>query len=104
MATQIIRGTTPVIEYTFKRVAVSDIATAIVTIKQGTEILIEKDKSQAEVGETTISWKLTQEETLTPNNGSGSIMLNWLLEDGTRGASNNQKVEFVDNHIDEVIE
>ena len=100
---QIIRGTTPTIEYTFRVVSVADIATAILTIKQSGEVLIQKDLSKAEVGESSLSWKLSQAECLQLSFGGATIMLNWLLADGTRGASNETPVAMVQNHIPEVI-
>lgn len=102
MATIII-GTTPTITYRFKLVSVSDIVVAILTIKERGTTLIEKDLSDATVGEDTLSWTLSQEETLSIGVKSASIMLNWLTADGTRGASREEVVHGVNNHIREVI-
>ena len=101
--TRIIIGTTPTITYTFKVVAVTDITKAILTIKERGATLIEKDLSDATVGEDTLSWTLTQEETLSIGAKSASMMLNWKLADGTRGASDVVLVTGGDNHIREVI-
>lgn len=100
---QIIRGTTPTIEFTFSHISVADITTAILTIKQNGSIAIEKEISDATVGETSLSWELTQSECLGLNYGRSTVMINWLLQDGTRGASNEYSVEVVQNHIPEVI-
>lgn len=100
---QIIRGTTPTIEYTFKKVAVSDITTAIFTVKQHGEVLIERDLTTADVSEDSISWMLSQEECLTLELGRAALMVNWLTGDGTRGASNEVPVDVIQNHIPEVI-
>lgn len=98
----IIKGTTPTITFVFSDVSVSDIVTAIMTVKCGSEIVIEKELSSASVGEDTLSWRLTQDETLSamPN---AEVMLNWVVGDGTRGASERLQVVFSPNHIEEVI-
>lgn len=80
----------------------SDITTAILTVKVGYEIVAEKTKDTATVGANSLSWKLTQEETLVTASGA-EIMLNWVLSDGTRGASNKTNVIFTPNHKEEVI-
>lgn len=49
---RIIMGTTPTFEYTFKTVDVSNITTAVLTIKQGGEVAIEKTLSDATPTET----------------------------------------------------
>lgn len=101
--TKIIIGTTPTITYKFKVVDVSEITVAILTIKERGTTLIEKDLSDATAGEDTLSWTLTQEETLSIGAKSASMMLNWKLADGTRGASDVVLVTGGDNHIREVI-
>lgn len=100
---QIIRGTTPTIQYTFNSVTVANITHAYLTIKQGGVLLAQRDLTTATVGAKTISWTLTQAETLAPHNGQVSIMINWLLPDGTRGASAKTMVIIDGNHIEEVI-
>lgn len=101
---RIIIGTTPTITYTFKVVPVDSITDAILTIKERGTVIIEKDLSDATVGTNTLSWTLTQEETLLIGVKSASIMLNWLTADGTRGASREEVVNGVNNHIREVME
>lgn len=101
--TKIIIGTTPTITYTFKVVPVDSIVTAVLTIKERGVNIIEKDLSDATIGENTLSWTLTQEETLSIGVKSASIMLNWLTADGTRGASREEVVSGANNHIREVI-
>jgi len=101
--TKIIIGTTPTITYKFKVVDVSEITVAILTIKERGTTLIEKNLADATVGEDTLSWTLTQEETLSIGAKSASMMLNWKLADGTRGASDVVLVTGGDNHIREVI-
>ena len=83
----IIRGTTPTIEFRFKDVAVDEIVTAILSLQQLGKTIVERDISSAEVDEN-LSWKLTQEETLSLNNRYDvEIVCDWKLTDGTRGRS-----------------
>ena len=108
---QIIRGTTPTIEFKFKQIDAANLTTAILTIKQGGVVLIEKEMDAATVVPasvdppvtSSISWELSQVESLSLSCGRAFIMLNWLLADGTRGASNEYSVEIVNNQISEVI-
>ena len=101
--TRIIIGTTPTITYTFKVVPVSSIVKAVLTVKERGVNIIEKDLSDATVGEDTLSWTLSQEETLSIGVKSASIMLNWLTADGTRGASREEIINGMNNHIREVM-
>lgn len=101
--TRIIIGTTPTITYTFKVVPVSSIVKAVLTVKERGVNIIEKDLSDATVGEDTLSWTLTQEETLAIGARAASIMLNWLTADGVRGASKEEIINGVNNHIREVM-
>ena len=103
MAFQIIRGTTPTIQYTFNVVSVENISAAILTIKQAGVVKVEKELSAATVGEKTLSWTLTQEESFLLKTGISAVMLNWLTADGTRGASKQYNVEITPNAVNEVI-
>lgn len=101
--TKIIIGTTPTITYKFKVVDVSQITVAILTIKERGVNIIELNLSDATVGEDSLSWTLTQEETLQIGVKTCTMMLNWKTEDGTRGASEEVSVQGAPNHIREVI-
>ena len=101
--TKIIIGTTPTITYKFKVVDVSDITVAILTIKERGVNIVELNLSDATIGEDSLSWTLTQEETLLIGARTATMMLNWKTEDGTRGASEQVFVTGGDNHIREVI-
>ena len=101
--TKIIIGTTPTITYTFKVVPVSSITKAVLTVKERGVNIIEKDLSDATVGEDTLSWTLTQEETLQLGAKTATMMLNWKTSDGTRGASEEVFIQSSPNHIREVI-
>ena len=101
--TQIIIGTTPTITYTFHTVSVSDLTKAILTIKSMGQVILEKTLADAVVGEDSLSWTLTQQETLNIGIRSGKMMLNWLTNSGTRGASEETAIMGVTNHKREVI-
>lgn len=101
--TKIIIGTTPTITYKFKVVDVSQITVAILTIKERGVNIIELNLSDATVGEDTLSWTLTQEETLQFAGKTATMMLNWKTQDGTRGASEEVFIQGSPNHIREVI-
>ena len=98
----VIKGTTPTIEYTFSTVQLSNMTKAIMTIKAGGNIIVQKDMTTATVGQNKLSWTLTQSETLSCGSET-KVMLNWLLADGTRGATKECVLVFGENHINEVI-
>lgn len=58
------RGTTPTIRYTFSIVEVENIASAYLTIQQGS-LVIEKSLADADVGDGYLEWNLSQSETLS---------------------------------------
>ena len=97
--TAIIRGTTPTIKYTVNDVEVANITSAYLTIKIDNDSThnIEKELSSATVATKSISWKLTQTETLSFGNNI-NIMLNWKTSDGTRGASEKTNILVSDNY------
>lgn len=83
----IIAGTTPTIEYTFDSVTVANITTAVFTIKQNGQPVIEKTLADATVGEKKISFTLSQAETLALSRTKVTkLYLDYVLNDGTRGA------------------
>lgn len=61
----IIRGTDSDIKITFKTVDPATITTAYLTIDQGDETVLEKDLSEATVGDGCLIWTLSQAETLS---------------------------------------
>ena len=98
----IIKGTTPSITYTFKTVRVADIQTAVLTMKKDDVTIVERNLDTATAGTNSLTWKLTQQETL--NGLSGALMMiNYVLTDGTRGASAKTPVQFEDNQKEEVL-
>ena len=84
----IVRGTTPIITFSFSEVNVSDIVVAVFNIKQFDKPIIEKDLSDAIVGTNMLSWRLTQEETFKLRRGvDADIICDWKLLSGVRGVS-----------------
>lgn len=102
---KIIIGTTPTIKYKFSIVDPSDFTEAIMTIKDSCKTeKLRKTLDEATVGNDYIEWTLTQEETLSLGTGIAfSMMLNWLTNGGVRGASTEESITVVNNHIREVI-
>lgn len=97
---KIIRGTTPTIKYEFNDIEVTDITSAYLTIKADEDI--EKDLTTATVGDNYLSWTLTQAETLAFGDKI-SCMINWLLSDGTRGASDKETILIESNYKEDEI-
>lgn len=84
----VIRGTTPKIRFTFRKIAISDIETAFLTIKQNNSKVIEKSLEDATIGEQYLTFPLSQEDTLKLKaNTTLKIQIRWKLFDGNAGAS-----------------
>lgn len=100
----LIRGTTPVIQFTYSDITVSDIVTAYLTLAQKNTIVVEKDLSSATIGESDLTWKLTQEESLSlAPKVDVTILCDWLLVDGTRGRSKSLTIAVGNPGKNEVI-
>ena len=100
---KIVIGTTPTIIYTFSKIDPSDLVVADLTIEVRKKIVLEKSLSDAVIGEDTLSWTLTQEESLALGLTPGTIMLNWVTSGGTRGVGVLESVRGLDNHKREVL-
>ena len=100
---EIVAGTTPIITYTFTQVRPSDITSAVLTVKRRGSIVLEKSLQTATVTDASISWTLTQSETLAIGIGDAEVMLNWLDANGVRGVGKTTTVRIVPNHISEVM-
>lgn len=101
---QIIRGTTPTLEFTFSDITVGTIIKAILTAKQDSTIMIEKDLEAATIGEKSISWTLAQSDTLKLKSGrTADIVCDWKTDSGVRGRSNLLKVDIGEPGKNEVI-
>ena len=92
----IARGTTPSLTFTFHTVNVSDIEVAYLTVEQLDENIIEKTKADAMVDpeKRTITWTLTQEETLSLNSRKETnLQLRYRLVDNSAFVSQIYPVE-----------
>ena len=71
--------------------------------KGGTDIL--NLAYDSETNMTTFSLRLSQEETGSFTSGKDAVtQVNWIFEDGTRGATAERKISIYDNLLNEVIE
>ena len=59
------RGTTPTIRYNFNVIDPTRIVSAYLTLKQDGVLMLEKDLTEATIGEDYMYWVLSQEETLS---------------------------------------
>lgn len=85
---EIIRGTTPTVQFVFKDVEAAQIEVAFLIIKQKNMPVIERDISTSNTGENYISWTLTQEETLGLVEGIiAKVVCDWRTFQGLRGRS-----------------
>lgn len=114
---EIIRGTTPLIQFTFQTIEIENITTAYLVISQLNTAVIEKDLTNATVTEETIvvdnvettvakslDFRLQQADTLKlKKNITGEIVLDWLTLDGTRGRSNKMIFTVDDSGKNEVL-
>ena len=100
---EIVAGTTPTIEYTFRSVVPSDITTALLTFKKDGIIILRKDLADAEVLENKMFFLLSQADTLKLGTGNVEIMLNWVDTNGIRGVGNTEIVKVLPNHKNEVM-
>lgn len=107
---EIIRGTTPTITVTFPTVDVSTITAAFLTIKSGRpphidkEAVVTKPLADATVGDNTISWTLTQTDTLALTAEEYvTVLCDWKVTDGTRGRSQAAVFSVSEAGVNEVI-
>lgn len=100
---EIVRGTTPTIEVKFSTIDTSTITAAVLTISANNSIVLQKDLQDAIVSAGSLSWILTQAETLLIS-GKTQVMLNWLTSEGVRGVSESKMVWFSQNPVNEVME
>ena len=92
----LIRGTTPIIRFSYKTLLPSEMAEVYMTITQKGENLVEKTKDEAEIGSYQdggqtvyyLQWGLSQEETLLIDaNRTVSIQTRVKMNDGSVFAS-----------------
>jgi len=98
----IYTGTTPTYVLTFQGVDFTQADEIVVTISDMNEVTILELTPEAT--ETTLTFSLTQEQTLAMPIGSCLIQVNWLYNNrDKRGASNKAKIEFKKNLKNEVM-
>ena len=84
----IIRGTTPTLEFKYNDIHVGDIAVANLVIKQQGATKITKDITTATSGSNSLSWTLSQTDTLSLAPAkSATIVCDWKTSGGVRGRS-----------------
>lgn len=99
----IYTGTTPTYVLTFQGVDFTQADEIVVTISDMNEVTILELTPEAT--ETTLTFSLTQEQTLAMPIGSCLIQVNWLYDGGNkRAASNKAKIDFKKNLKHEVME
>lgn len=100
---ELIRLTTPTIQFTFKDIDTAQIEKAYLVIKNR-QVIIEKAMDEATVTTGMIEWKLTQQESQRLKVGEKvTIYCDWLLKDGTRGRSKTAEYTVADTGKNEVI-
>lgn len=101
---EIIRGTTPTIQFTFDTISPGDITTAYLVVRQNGADMIEKTLEDATIVEGKLSFRLSQSDTLAlEEKPAAYVSLDWLTGDGTRGRSKVYKADVTDSGKDEVI-
>lgn len=97
------RGTTPTVAFSFHVVDPHDIAVAYLTISQRDKILIEREIDTATVGNNTLSWDLTQLETLKLEKGKAVIECRYRAVSGKAYATETKYEDVEDVQKDGVI-
>ena len=99
------RGTTPILQFNLP-FSVSNISKLYITGKQYDVVVLEKDLSDCIVNDTSVSLKLTQEETLMFPTGNALVQINWTIQEGNvtkRIATEIKRIESCRNLKEEVI-
>lgn len=101
----IVRGTTPTFIFTFSTTDVSTIQVAYLVIKQKGKAVIQLGFDMVDVGENTLSWTISQDDSLSliPFE-SAEVYCDWLLESGIRGRSKVLVCTVEPAGMDEVIQ
>ena len=106
MSRFLYRGTTPTIMYRFKKVDPANFTEGFLTIRQGPDkrhVALEKTISESIIDGMTISWNLSQQESLKLREGPATIYFNYLLISGMRGVGKSLDIDVVTSGKDEVI-
>lgn len=103
----IVIGTTPTIIYKMRKVTTSVLVKADFTVQDRTNTTIISrsiDSATLNATDNTVSWKLTQQETLSLKASQQyTMMANWLTNDGTAGVTETAVVNIEKNHRKEVL-
>lgn len=100
----IIRGTTPTIKFDFKTIDPADIETAYLVVKQLGDIRIKLPIDSATASTASVSWTLSQEQTLGLTPGKNiTIVCDWRLQNGLRGRSEEAVYRADNPGVNEVI-
>ena len=84
----LVRGTTPTIIFRFDEISTATIAVAILSVKQNGVAKITKDLSTATQQQKSLSWQLSQADTLGLSAlYPAEIICDWRLQSGVRGMS-----------------
>lgn len=83
---EIIRGTTPTIIFTFNEIDAADISVCYLLVKQNGQTVIEKTLADAVLSDS-LSFTLTQTDTLSLKLQTAQICLDWKTTGGVRGRS-----------------
>lgn len=98
MANEIIRGTTPVMDVVVgEAIDFDQVAELWVTIAQGNSIKVDKklDDVSIDTETGTVSFRLTQKETLSFERGNAAIQMRVLMADETALATKPTKLEII---------
>lgn len=95
----IIKGTTPTIIFTFTSFDPTEAEKVIVSFSNGLEIT----EADMDFTSTSISVWLSQEQTLAMMQGSTTVQVNFLFQDGQRVATRPERIEWSNNLHNEVM-
>lgn len=98
------KGTTPSLIFTFSDFDPTSAVAIIVTLSADRKTpIIEKDESELTIDTTSVTVALTQEETLSMPSGNVFAQINFLMNDGSRCATNIMSIDFSRNLHSEVM-
>ena len=103
---ELIKGTTPTIQFVFSAINVAEIETAFLIVKQFNRNVIEKSIDEADIDteSNSLEWELEQQDSLKLSaRDEAVICCDWKLQDGTRGRSNVVECRVTLSGKDEVI-
>lgn len=94
---QIIIGTTPTVRIILEEgVLFTDNETVIATIRQGSRTNV-IPKERIEIQENQVLVSLEQKDTIRCREGDATLQLNWVYDDGSRGAICQLEIELLPN-------